>query len=94
MMDSLEGRVIAVTGASGGFGLAMAKALLDAGANVGLIARRADKLESLCAELGPNAFAAPADVGRRGEALMDSARAAIHRLHRSTLKLDEGSCSA
>ena len=63
MMSTVNGRIIAVTGASGGFGLAMAKALLDAGAKVGLIARSADKLESLCAELGPNAFAAPADVG-------------------------------
>ena len=63
MMSTVNGRTIAVTGASGGFGLAMAKALLDAGAKVGLIARSADKLESLCAELGPNAFAAPADVG-------------------------------
>ena len=63
MMSTVNGRIIAVTGASGGFGLAMAKALLDAGAKVGLIARSADKLESVCAELGPNAFAAPADVG-------------------------------
>lgn len=62
-MSTVNGRIIAVTGASAGFGLAMAKALLDAGAKVGLIARSADKLESLCAELGPNAFAAPADVG-------------------------------
>ena len=55
MSEPLSGKVAAVTGAASGIGLACAKAMLDAGARVVLIDRAADKLDALCAELGPEA---------------------------------------
>ncbi|WP_372864900.1 SDR family oxidoreductase [Spongiibacter sp.] len=75
MAESLHERVIVVTGASSGFGLAMSRALIEAGAKVGLIARSADKLEAACAQLGQNSFAVAADVG--DSAAVDRAVAAI-----------------
>ena len=42
---SLEGKVAIVTGASSGLGVAFAKALAEAGADVALGARRVEKLE-------------------------------------------------
>ena len=48
---SLEGRTAIVTGASSGLGVQMAKALHDAGANVVIAARRADRLKTLAGEL-------------------------------------------
>lgn len=47
----IEGRVFVVTGASSGIGLATAKALSSNGAKVALLARSADALEQLAAEL-------------------------------------------
>jgi NAD(P)-dependent dehydrogenase (short-subunit alcohol dehydrogenase family) len=41
----LDGKVAIITGASSGFGVAFAEAFADAGADVVLVARRADKLE-------------------------------------------------
>lgn len=55
MAKKLEGKVAAITGAASGIGLACARMMLDAGATVVLIDRAADRLEALCAELGPNA---------------------------------------
>ena len=55
MSEPLSGKVAAVTGAASGIGLACAKAMLAAGARVVLIDRAADKLDALCAELGPEA---------------------------------------
>ncbi|MFU1478185.1 SDR family oxidoreductase [Roseovarius sp. C7] len=56
-----ESRTILITGASSGVGRATAEMFLDAGWRVGLIARRADRLEELAAR-HDNALALPADV--------------------------------
>jgi NAD(P)-dependent dehydrogenase (short-subunit alcohol dehydrogenase family) len=50
--NSLQGRVIVVTGASSGLGEQLARALAAAGAVPVLAARRADRLEALQGELG------------------------------------------
>lgn len=54
-----------VTGASRGIGRAVARTLADAGAEVHLLARSADALEVLAAELGGRAW--PADLGDEAE---------------------------
>jgi NADP-dependent 3-hydroxy acid dehydrogenase YdfG len=48
----LEGRVAVVTGASGVLGGAIARGLAVAGARVGLLARRRDRLDALARDLG------------------------------------------
>ncbi|MFC0008810.1 SDR family oxidoreductase [Devosia nitrariae] len=58
----LNGKTAAVTGAASGIGLACAQILIEAGAKVVLIDRAADKLESLCAELGKNAYPLVVDL--------------------------------
>jgi NADP-dependent 3-hydroxy acid dehydrogenase YdfG len=59
----LSGTTIAITGASSGIGRAAARALVAAGANVALAARRKDRLDELVAELGAaRALAVPGDV--------------------------------
>ncbi|QEL13908.1 SDR family NAD(P)-dependent oxidoreductase [Limnoglobus roseus] len=62
MRRTLSGKRAIVTGASGGIGKAIAKALAAAGAKVALAARTADKLAAVAAEIGGNALAVPADV--------------------------------
>ena len=47
----LTGRIALVTGGSRGLGLQIAEALGDAGARLMLTARKADELESACAQL-------------------------------------------
>ncbi|MBN1527951.1 MAG: SDR family NAD(P)-dependent oxidoreductase [Thermoleophilaceae bacterium] len=58
----LAGRTVLVTGASGGIGKAIARALAARGARVILTGRRADVLESLRAELGGDASVVEADL--------------------------------
>ena len=53
----LEGKVAVVTGASGVLGGAIARGLAAAGARVGLLARRRDRLEALAQSLGESALA-------------------------------------
>jgi 3-oxoacyl-[acyl-carrier protein] reductase len=64
----LTGRVALVTGASSGLGTQFARALADNGAAVALVARRADRLDSLRRQIegkGGRAFAIEADVTDR-----------------------------
>jgi len=62
----LTGRTALVTGASRGLGLQMAEALVEQGARVGLVARKADDLElavaHLRADYGAEAVALPCDM--------------------------------
>ncbi|HVL20505.1 MAG TPA: SDR family oxidoreductase [Amaricoccus sp.] len=62
MTNDLNGKVAAVTGAASGIGLACARAMLAAGARVALVDRAADRLDALCAELGPNAVPVVVDL--------------------------------
>jgi len=57
----LEGRTAVVTGATGAIGEAIARALADAGASIGVLARRRDRVEALASAL-PSAVALEADV--------------------------------
>src|SRR5256885_803063 len=63
----LDGKVAVVTGASSGLGVAAALALAEAGADVALAARRADRLTEtgkLVEAAGRRALAVPTDVSR------------------------------
>ncbi|HVS69507.1 MAG TPA: 3-oxoacyl-ACP reductase family protein [Mycobacteriales bacterium] len=64
---SLDGKVAIVTGASSGLGVAFAKALAEAGADVALGARRVDKLaetRAMVESLGRRAIAVATDVAK------------------------------
>ena len=65
MLFDLTGRKALVTGATGGIGEAIARALHERGATVGLHGTRTDKLEALAAELGDRAMVFPADLSDR-----------------------------
>jgi NADP-dependent 3-hydroxy acid dehydrogenase YdfG len=58
----LTGRRVLVTGASSGIGAATSRAIVACGGSVGMIARRKDRLDELCDELGEGAVGVPADV--------------------------------
>ncbi|MEM7599303.1 MAG: 3-oxoacyl-[acyl-carrier-protein] reductase [Pseudomonadota bacterium] len=62
-MFDLTGKTALVTGASGGIGGAIAKALHGAGATVGLSGTRVDPLEALKSELGERAHLLPCNLG-------------------------------
>ncbi len=63
----LDGKVALVTGASSGLGVAFAEGLAEAGADVVICARRAERLQETKArveELGRRCLAVPADVSK------------------------------
>lgn len=66
-MFNLTGKTALVTGASGGIGGAIAKALHAQGATVVLSGTRSDALEKLKTELGARAFAVPSNLGVTAE---------------------------
>jgi 3-oxoacyl-[acyl-carrier protein] reductase len=61
-MFELKGKAALVTGASGGIGGAIARALHGAGATVGLSGTRVAPLEALAADLGERAHVLPCDL--------------------------------
>ncbi len=76
-MFDLTGKTALVTGASGGIGGAIARALHAQGAAVVLSGTRAEALEIVKAELGSRAFVAPCNLGDKEsvEALVKTADA-------------------
>jgi NAD(P)-dependent dehydrogenase (short-subunit alcohol dehydrogenase family) len=58
----MQGKVVAITGASRGIGAAAARVFADAGASVALLARSVGEIAQLAAEIGPSALSLPCDV--------------------------------
>lgn len=62
----MQGKVVAITGASRGIGAATARVFADAGARVVLLARSANDIAALADEIGRGAIAIACDVGDAG----------------------------
>ncbi len=82
-MFRLDGRAALVTGASGGIGAAIARALHAQGAVVVLSGTRRDALEALAGALGERVHVCPADLADPAApaALVEAAEAAAGPLH-------------
>jgi 3-oxoacyl-[acyl-carrier protein] reductase len=82
-MFRLDGKSALVTGASGGIGAAIARALHAQGAKVVLSGTRAERLATLAEELGEGAFVCPADLRDAAEpnALIEAAEKEAGPLH-------------
>ncbi len=73
--DLLTGKRYLVGGASQGLGYAIAKQLVEAGAQVALTARSSDRLQQAAGTLGENARAIGADIGVADEVIELARRA-------------------
>ena len=81
-MFELTDRTALVTGATGGIGGAIARALHKQGASVAISGRQKDKLEKLAAELGSRVHVLPCDLADKAQVanLVDQAIAKLGRL--------------
>jgi NADP-dependent 3-hydroxy acid dehydrogenase YdfG len=84
-MDYIKGKVVVITGASSGIGLATAQVLARHGAKLVLGARRVERLQKLAADIeaaGGEAVYLRTDVSRRDDvfALVDKAVSAFGRI--------------
>jgi len=81
-MFDLTGKTALVTGATGGIGEAIARALHAQGATVAISGTRREKLDALAADLASRVHAFPCDLADKDavEALVPSAEAAMERV--------------
>ena len=77
MTQSLQGRSVAITGASKGIGKGIAKVFAQAGAKVAIIARHADQAAKAATEIGHGVIGVEADV--TSKASVEKALAEIAR---------------
>jgi 3-oxoacyl-[acyl-carrier protein] reductase len=82
-MFRLDGRTALVTGASGGIGAAIARAMHAQGATVVLSGTRQDALDAVAADLSERVHVCPADLRNAAEpeALIEAAESAAGPLH-------------
>ncbi len=78
-MFSLTGKTALITGASGGIGAAIAKALHDAGATIAISGTRVEVLEKVKAEIGERVHILPCNLSKAEdvEKLIPAAEAAL-----------------
>lgn len=79
----MQGKVVAITGASRGIGAATARVFADAGARVVLLARSTPEIQALAADIGRGALALPCDV-----ADADAVKAALSHVVAECGRLD------
>jgi 3-oxoacyl-[acyl-carrier protein] reductase len=81
-MFELNDKTALVTGATGGIGGGIARALHKQGATVAISGRQVDKLEKLAAELGSRVHICPCDLANKAQVakLIDEAIAKLGRL--------------
>ena len=81
-MFELTDKTALVTGATGGIGGAIAKALHKQGATVAISGRQQDKLDKLASELGSKVHVVPCDLGNKAQVakLIDDATGKLGRL--------------
>lgn len=79
----MAGKVIAITGANGGLGRALAQFFAEGGDNVVLLGRKFDKVQEVAAAIGERATAVACDVGKP-----DSVRAAFAAIAEKFPKID------
>ncbi len=81
-MFDLSGKTALVTGASGGIGGGIARALHKQGATVGISGTRREALDTLAAELGSRVHVLPCDLSNseQVEALVPAAEAVMERV--------------
>ncbi|NID03282.1 glucose 1-dehydrogenase [Luteibacter jiangsuensis] len=79
MNKRFEGKIVAITGASEGIGLATAKAFIAEGARVYITGRRQDRLDAAVAELGDAAVGVQGDVANPAD--LDRLYARIRQDH-------------
>ncbi len=81
-MFELNDKTALVTGATGGIGGGIARALHRQGATVAISGRQADKLEKLAAELGSRVHICPCDLANKAQVakLIDEAIAKLGRV--------------
>ena len=81
-MFDLTGKTALITGASGGIGEGIARALHQAGATVALSGRKVEALDALAKDLGGRAHVVPCDLADRTQVakLIDEAIAKLGRL--------------
>src|SRR6185369_2635192 len=87
-MFELNDKTALVTGATGGIGGGIARALHKQGATVAISGRQQDKLDKLAAELGSRVHVCPCDLGNKAQVakLIDEATGKLGRLDIMVMK--------